>query len=186
MGSNIHMWVDNSHPADVLSKQYGFRVVYDAQSRLEAKLSTILINGDWCWCLARFDALVEIQSRLPEIKIGVCDKPIWSASRKGFYVISDTWDALIIRKTEVDWWQLVWFPYAILKHAFVLWLAMRDCFSANDRLSKCHKGDFYVFSAKVEWKVKIIVFFSVVSLPVSGRLEYFGAIFLLLLPLGRM
>ncbi len=60
MGSNIHMWVDNSHPTDVLSKQYGFRVVYDAQSMLDAKLSIVLINGDWCWCPARSNALVEI------------------------------------------------------------------------------------------------------------------------------
>jgi hypothetical protein len=59
-GSNIHMWVDNWHPAGILSVQYGFRVVYDAQSMLDTKLSIVLINGDWCWCLARSNALVEI------------------------------------------------------------------------------------------------------------------------------
>jgi hypothetical protein len=47
--------------------------MYDAQSRLESKLSTVLINGDWYWRPARSNALVEIQSRLPDIKIGVCD-----------------------------------------------------------------------------------------------------------------
>jgi hypothetical protein len=35
-----------------------------------------VVNGGRCWRPAGSDALVEIQSRLPEIKIGDCDKPI--------------------------------------------------------------------------------------------------------------
>jgi hypothetical protein len=136
------MWVDNWHSAGALFEQYGFRVVYDAESRLEAKLSIVIIDGDWCWRPAKSDALVEIQSHLLEIKIGVCNKPIWSTFKKGFYVNSDTWDALKIRKTKVDWWQLVWFPYIIPKHAFVLWLAMMGRLFTSDRLSKWgYKGD---------------------------------------------
>lgn len=44
--NSIHMWVDNWHPARVLLETYGYRVVYHAQSWLEARLSTLLINGD--------------------------------------------------------------------------------------------------------------------------------------------
>jgi hypothetical protein len=33
-GDNIHMWLDLWHPAGVLIEQYGFRVVYDAQSNI--------------------------------------------------------------------------------------------------------------------------------------------------------
>jgi hypothetical protein len=40
------MWVDNWHSAGALFEQYGFRVVYDAESRLEAKLSIVIIDGD--------------------------------------------------------------------------------------------------------------------------------------------
>lgn len=86
------MWVDNWHLAGVLLEQYGFRVSYDGQSRL--RLNSLLSLSNRCWRCAMSDAFVEIQSRLLEIKIGVCDKPIWSASGKDFYVSFDTWDAL--------------------------------------------------------------------------------------------
>jgi hypothetical protein len=43
-GDNIHMWLDLLHPAGVLIEQYGFRVVYDAQSNIEAKLSSFICN----------------------------------------------------------------------------------------------------------------------------------------------
>jgi hypothetical protein len=46
-GKIIHMWMDNWHPDVILIDKFGYRVVYDAQSRLEAKLSTVLKNGDW-------------------------------------------------------------------------------------------------------------------------------------------
>lgn len=96
MGKAFTYW----HPAGVLLEKYGHRAVYDAQSRLEARLSTVLINGVWCQRPARSDALVEIQGRLPEIKIGDCDTPIWSASKKGSYVSSDTWE--ILRRSSGD------------------------------------------------------------------------------------
>jgi hypothetical protein len=44
-GSNIHMWQDNWHPLGVLFERYGFRIIHDANSRLNFKLSTILCNG---------------------------------------------------------------------------------------------------------------------------------------------
>ena len=136
------MWVDHWHPAGVLLEKYGFRVVYDAHSRLEARLSSVLVNGGWCWSPARSDDLVDIQSRLHEIPLGECDKVIWSASKNGSFVSSATWDVLRNQLPAVDWWQLVWFPYAIPKQAFVLWLVMRNSLFTGDQLAKWgYKGD---------------------------------------------
>jgi hypothetical protein len=58
-GKNIHIWMDNWHPAGVLFEKHGFRAVYDAQSRVDAKLSTVLINSVWCWRPTRSDAVVD-------------------------------------------------------------------------------------------------------------------------------
>jgi len=84
------LWLDHWHLCGILFDTYGFRVVYDAQSRLEAKVSSMIKNKVWYWKAARSNALVDIQSRLPEIKISACDIPIWSISKKGSYVCSDT------------------------------------------------------------------------------------------------
>ena len=100
--------------------------VYDAQSSVEAKLSFVILNGDWFWKPARSEALVEIQARLPDVRLGLHDKAIWTASKKGCYVSSETWQILRKKKVEIDWWKLVWFPLAIPQKAFILWLVMQD------------------------------------------------------------
>jgi hypothetical protein len=56
--------LDLWHLAGVLIEQYGFRVVYDAQSNIKAKLSSVIYNGEWVWRPARSEALVEIQAKL--------------------------------------------------------------------------------------------------------------------------
>ncbi|XP_059429060.1 probable receptor-like protein kinase At1g49730 [Corylus avellana] len=58
--------------------------VSDAHSNIEAKLSSVICNGDWLWRPTRSEALVGIQARLPEVGLGICDKPVWIASKKGF------------------------------------------------------------------------------------------------------
>ena len=99
--------------ADTLLDIYGYRAVYDAHSSVEAKLSSVIHNEDWFWRLARSKALVEIQARLSEIRLGSMDKPIWNASKKGYYVSSDTWEVLRVKREQPEWWKLVWFPLTI-------------------------------------------------------------------------
>ncbi|XP_059441055.1 uncharacterized protein LOC132173556 [Corylus avellana] len=118
------------------------RAIYDAQSSVEAKLSSDILNGDWFWRLARSDALVEIQARLPQIRIGPHDKPLWTSSRKGTYVSSETWELLREKKVEIVWWKMVLFPHAIPKHAFILWLAMQNRLITGDQLIRWgYNGD---------------------------------------------
>jgi len=133
-GKHIHLWIDNWHPSGALVEKYGYRIVYDAQSRLDARLETVLRNGNWCWKPARSDHLVEIQSRLPEVRLGVFDKPIWTISRSGSYTCADTWDFLRQKKIVVEWWSIVWFKFAIPKQAFLLWLTVRNRLTTGDRL----------------------------------------------------
>jgi hypothetical protein len=82
-GKDIYLWLDHWHPAGVLYQTYGSRVIYDAGSKLDHKLSTVLRDQDWCWKPARSEDLVSIQSSLQLVPIGgVKDEPIWTASKK--------------------------------------------------------------------------------------------------------
>jgi hypothetical protein len=108
-GKNIHLWFDLWHPAGVLYEIYGHRVIYDACSKPEAWLSTVIRDGDWNWRLARPDSLVEIQSNLCLVNIGE-------------------------EHIHLDWWKLIWFPLAIPKQAFITWLVVRDARTTGDKM----------------------------------------------------
>jgi hypothetical protein len=60
-----------------LLDKFGCRVVYDLGLSMDAKLSSIILNGDWYWPGARSEALVDIQCLLLEIHIIGSDSPIW-------------------------------------------------------------------------------------------------------------
>jgi hypothetical protein len=108
--------------------------VYDSLSRLDARLESVLRNGNWCWKSARSDSLVEIQSRLSEIRLSASDKPIWTISRSGSYTCANTWDFLPKKKIVVEWWSLVWLNFDIPKQAFLLWLIVQNRLTTGDRL----------------------------------------------------
>lgn len=71
------MWFDQWHPAGYLLDNFGFQAAYDSGISVGSKLSTIIRDCAWFWSYAPFDSIVEIQSRLPEVDIGIEDLPIW-------------------------------------------------------------------------------------------------------------
>jgi hypothetical protein len=38
---------------------------------------------------------------------------------------------------KVGWHKLVWYPLAIPRHSFFLWLAIRDSLTTKDKMLKC-------------------------------------------------
>jgi hypothetical protein len=46
---------------DLLAK-FGYRVIYDSHSNLDARVASVLRNGNWIWKPTRSDELVTIQS----------------------------------------------------------------------------------------------------------------------------
>jgi hypothetical protein len=74
---------------------------------MDANLDSIMKNDMWCWKPARSDTLVESQSRLLEVQLGVVDRPIRTISRSGSYVSANTWNFFRQRKYVVAWWSLI-------------------------------------------------------------------------------
>ncbi|GJU44801.1 RNA-directed DNA polymerase, eukaryota, reverse transcriptase zinc-binding domain protein [Tanacetum coccineum] len=50
------------------------------------------------------------------------------------FSIGDAWEALRLRGIEVSWYRIVWFSHCIPRHAFHLWLAMRNSLKTQDKL----------------------------------------------------
>jgi hypothetical protein len=132
-GHDISLWFDAWHPAGRLVDTYGFWIVYDSGISIDAKLADVLQNDNWIWPPARSEALVDIQSQLPGITIGADDVPVWKSIR-GIYSCSETWNSLRNKAPKVPWWKVVWFPLAIPRHAFVLWLVCRNALTTKERM----------------------------------------------------
>ena len=98
----LYMWHDNRHPDGPLYQKFGHRVVYDATSSINAKLSSVIQYKAWNWGSARSDVLVSNLSKLPLIDIGECDKVVWIPSKSGIFSISSAWDQIRKKKPTVS------------------------------------------------------------------------------------
>ena len=77
------------HPDGILFDKYGFIVIYDARSQIDAKLSSVIRGRDWNCLHARSEALVAIQIHLSFVKFGVSDTPLWLPSKNFRYSSRD-------------------------------------------------------------------------------------------------
>jgi hypothetical protein len=91
-GKNFYLWLGWWHPGGILLEQYGYRVIYDARSKIDAKLATVIHDREWNWPAARSEALVNIQSKLPLVRIGE-DKAVLVLSNKECCPSRETWEA---------------------------------------------------------------------------------------------
>jgi hypothetical protein len=86
-GRDIHLWFDWWHLNGGPYEKYGYQVVYDAHSKMEARLSTVIREEKWNWRPARSEELVELQSRLSLVEIGEKDVPNWVIAKSGKYQV---------------------------------------------------------------------------------------------------
>jgi hypothetical protein len=134
-GNKIFLWLDLWHPDGILLAKYGFRPIYDAGSQINAKLSSVIRDHHWNWPPARSDVLVSIQSQLSLVPLGDSDQAWWSISKSGKYTCNETWDHIRNKRDIVSWWRLIWFPLAIPKQAFLLWLAVKNRLVTGERMA---------------------------------------------------
>lgn len=112
--------------------KYGPRVVFEARSRIDARLSSVIRGRDWHWFPAWSDNLVNIQSQLPLVTLGDKDTPMW-LPRSKIYSSRDTWEAIQVKHPRIGWSKLIWFSFTIPKHAFFLWLTVKACLTTGYR-----------------------------------------------------
>ena len=93
-GSTIFLWHDRWHPNGVLSQVYGHKIVYEVASFLNAKVSNVLQDKEWCWCPTRSEEMVDIQIKMSLNPITHSDRVVWSLTVAGTFSCATTWQHL--------------------------------------------------------------------------------------------
>ncbi|KAJ0548751.1 putative RNA-directed DNA polymerase [Helianthus annuus] len=138
-GTGTMIWFDKWHEICPISSFITPRLIANAGFNLNSKLAEILVNGEWRWPMEwvnRFPLLQQVQGfqldplRKDEIK--------WR-TRQGVHTgfsSSTVWDDLRTGHDEVQWAKVVWFPQAIPRHAFLMWLILNTKLKTQDIMSR--------------------------------------------------
>lgn len=106
-----------------------------------ATVSQVCLNGSWSLSPGRHPILRLLRDCLPpEIPSSLnqdSDVFFWRNSPNtppGEFSSSETWNSIHPPSPEIPWTQSVWFKDRIPKHAFILWIVMKDRLITRDRL----------------------------------------------------
>ncbi|KAJ9535294.1 hypothetical protein OSB04_un001606 [Centaurea solstitialis] len=136
-GKGTSLWFDNWHSVGPLSNFVTRREIYMAGLSLDLKVNDIVVDGLWMWpaiLWSKHGSL--LQQYAPVLKPNVRDKVQWKC-KNGKYVdfsVSAVWSDVFVAKEDVNWYNLVWFSQGIPRHAFFLWLAIKERLRTMDRL----------------------------------------------------
>ena len=60
----------------------------------------------------------------------------WSLDPTGAFTVSSTWNHFRHRMPVVNWYHTIWFPQAIRRHSFIVWLVIQDRLATQNKLLK--------------------------------------------------
>ena len=60
----------------------------------------------------------------------------WSLAPSGEFTVSSAWNHFRPKMPVVNWHYTIWFPQAIRRHAFIVWMVIHDRLVTQDKLLK--------------------------------------------------
>ena len=135
-GKDSFMWIDNWHPCGPLLKRFGTRILYDANSCLDAKVEDCIQNGNWRLPRVLSRDLITVQNNFPRYSPNalIRDKVEWYAAANKQYSCRTAWEVLRCQHQKVEWADLIWNKEAIPRCSMIWWLACKNRLSTKDRL----------------------------------------------------
>ena len=142
-GSRISFWWDSWLPTGPLIEQFSESVITGAGLNLYTSVREFLSSPIWCEdkniqpsrrrnaILDRLKALIPTNMTLKSDKQ---DHYFWLPCSNGIFSISSAYKSLCDPRPKVPWYDLIWFPRAIPRFAFILWLVVFDRIPTNDRM----------------------------------------------------
>ncbi|XP_021975473.1 uncharacterized protein LOC110870597 [Helianthus annuus] len=106
---------------------------------MNARVADVFVNGEWIWpvnWINRFPTLLTLPN--PELLPSNQDKLVWltSSGRELDFSTSTAWEDLRRSQQGVQRSSLVWFPQAIPRHSFLVWLIVLKKLKTQDVMSR--------------------------------------------------
>ncbi|GJV22625.1 retrovirus-related pol polyprotein from transposon TNT 1-94 [Tanacetum coccineum] len=133
------LFSDKWHEKGPLSSIISRRHMYNAKIDSNVKVADMISNGQWKWpneWISLFLVLKEM--RIPNINDDVQDRVMWLTEKNKLvnFSTSRVWHDVNEHGTKVDWYDVIWYPNCIPRHAFILWLLVQERLPTQDRLCK--------------------------------------------------
>ncbi|GAV92561.1 zf-RVT domain-containing protein, partial [Cephalotus follicularis] len=132
-GQSFSLWFDPWFRGVPLVDRYGERVILDSGIQRNARLSSVIKEGEWDWKLTSPD-LIEISILTKGSPISHTPDRIHWLKKGGTFKMRDACNTNKNRNREVEWWKMVWFPNSIPKHSFCVWLTFWESHKTLDKL----------------------------------------------------
>ncbi|GKC43886.1 reverse transcriptase domain, reverse transcriptase zinc-binding domain protein [Tanacetum coccineum] len=131
---NTSLWYDKWNKFDPLANRISPRDIHRVGLNLQSKVSDVIFQGTWIWppnLLVKYPFLIDYNIL---IRDDVLDCLEWR-NHHGIpkkFTVSQVWMDIRYRDSKVSWYNMVWFPYCIPRHAFNLWLIVRKKLTTQD------------------------------------------------------
>lgn len=138
-GLSTSAWFDNWCKLGPLCKIITKREIYGASFNLLSSVADIIENDDWKWpdnWLSKWPQLRSLN--VPRLEGSCSDKIIWRNKTGNIYPFSVNlaWEDWKDQSPIANWHKHVWYTQCVPKHAFILWLAIKNRLMTQDRILK--------------------------------------------------
>ncbi|GKA17405.1 retrotransposon protein, putative, ty1-copia subclass [Tanacetum coccineum] len=136
-GKTTSLWYDRWCTQGLIIRYLSPRDITNEGYRLQNCIADLVSNEGWSWPQAWLLKAPDLGSiPVPVLVDSQLDKPQWRDINGNLsnFSVKCAWEALRPRDIEVPWHQLVWFSHCIPRHAFNLWLIMKNSLKTHDQL----------------------------------------------------
>ncbi|GJW18617.1 putative reverse transcriptase domain, reverse transcriptase zinc-binding domain protein [Tanacetum coccineum] len=137
-------WYDIWDPQCPLINHLSPKDIAREGHNLQSHVAALVSNGGWSWpqqWLLKSPNLNLVIA--PNLDTNSCDSYFWCDSNENqvAFSVKCVWESIRPRGNEVPWFNTVWFSHCIPRHAFHLWLVMRNILRTQDKLRLWDIGD---------------------------------------------
>ncbi|KAL8255425.1 hypothetical protein R6Q59_033646 [Mikania micrantha] len=134
-GKSTSAWFDNWHPCGPLDRILSPRNINEGDFNRATLVADVLTNHSWKWpddWVVRFPLLANYPPI--HLTVNVPDRIVWRTN-EGIdtqFHVGLVWKDIRQATNEVPWFRLVWFSQNIPRHAFTMWLAIKNKLRTHD------------------------------------------------------